>query len=181
MRTKLKCTDKCIVGKKELSEMTEEELENLRSSCHTLHYVKALMLQSRRADRQLAGGKTQRNFTQVGFILRSDVELQVPRISCEYTKETGIPKDRIENRVVRANEEFVVTNYELMFLLFRPEYAGSFEKDGNPYGVSMVLRMTKFLNNSCELPTPTFTSQQESIKENMDPIDEYDTVTRQWA
>jgi hypothetical protein len=122
-------------GKQYINSLSSEERAKIRSKCHTLHFVKLLKLASKRADRMVAGGETRVSYKAVGVVLRSDEDIEVPDIPGHYNKETGIPPEEIKMRKVKAGEEFYLTYYEFMFLMFRPEYAGFCSRDDDPYGV----------------------------------------------
>lgn len=170
-------------GKEYIDSLTEEEKDIIRSKCHTLHFVKLLKMQSKRADRMIGGGETVVSYSPVGVVLRTDEEIEVPDIPGEYTKETGIPPEEIKSRRIGAGEEFFLTYYEFMFLMFRPEYAGFCSRDEDPFGVYFSPKMPKFLkNDGVKLPTPTINfTKPGSPKEIMDEIDEIDTETGRWV
>lgn len=170
------------IGKKHINSMDAEERSVIRSKCHTLHFVKLLKLASKRADRMVAGGETKVSYKSVGVVLYSDENIEVPDIPGHYNKETGIPADEIKSRKVNAGEEFSLTYYEFMFLMFRPEYAGFCTRDDDPYGVYFSPKMPKFLKgDGVKLPTPTINfTKAGSPKETMDEIDYYDPEQKRW-
>lgn len=170
-------------GKAYINSLSPEERSIIRSKCHTLHFIKLLKLASQRADRMVAGGETRTSYRAVGVVLVSDEELEVPDIPGKYNKETGIPPEEIKSRTVKAGEEFFLTYYEFMFLMFRPEFAGFCTRDDDPYGVYFSPKMPKFLNNfENKLPTPTINfTRSGSPKEVMDEVDMQDPVTKRWV
>ena len=169
-------------GKKIISSMTPDERSVLRSKCHTLHFVKLLKLASKRADRMVAGQETRVSYKAVGVVLYSDEDIVVPDIPGQYNKDTGIPAEEIKARKVKAGEQFYLTYYEFMFLMFRPEYAGYCSRDDDPYGVYFSPKMPKFLTNEAKLPTPTINfSKSGSPKEVMDEVDEYIPELKRWV
>ena len=169
-------------GKKIIFNMTPEERSVLRSKCSTLHFVKLLKLASKRADRMVAGQETRVSFKAVGVVLYSDEDIVVPDIPGQYNKDTGIPKDEIKARKIKAGEQFYLTYYEFMFLMFRPEYAGYCSRDDDPYGVYFSPKMPKFLSDEAKLPTPTINfSKAGSPKEVMDEVDEYIPELKRWV
>ena len=169
-------------GKKIISSMTPDERSVLRSKCHTLHFVKLLKLASKRADRMVAGQETRVSYKAVGVVLYSDEDIVVPDIPGQYNKDTGIPPEEIKSRKVKAGEQFYLTYYEFMFLMFRPEYAGYCTRDDDSYGVYFSPKMPKFLTNEAKLPTPTINfSKSGSPKEVMDEVDEYIPELKRWV
>ena len=170
-------------GKEYINSMSEEEKSKIRSKCGTLHLVKLLKLQSERADRMVAGGDTKVCHKAVGVVLYSDEDITVPDIPGHYTKDTGIPSEAIKSRKVKANEEFFLTYYEFMFLMFRPEYAGFCSRGDDPYGVYFSVKMPKFLKeDGVKLPTPTVNyTKAGSPKEVMDAVDYYDKEKKAWC
>lgn len=179
---KTKSVDIHSEGKKIISNMTNEERAVLRSKCHTLHFVKLLKLGSKRADRMVAGQETRVSYKAVGVVLYSDEDITVPDIPGEYNKDTGIPPEVIKSRHIKAGEQFYLTYYEFMFLMFRPEYAGYCTRDDDPYGVYFSPKMPKFLTNEAKLPTPTINfSKSGSPKEVMDEVDEYRPELKRWV
>lgn len=169
-------------GNRIIADMTPEERKLLRSKCHTLHFVKLLKLASKRADRMVAGQETRVSYKAVGVVLYSDEDIMVPDIPGHYNKDTGIPAEEIKSRKVRAGEQFYLTYYEFMFLMFRPEYAGYCSRDDDPYGVYFSPKMPKFLSNDAKLPTPTINfSKSGSPKEVMDEVDMYVPSLRRWV
>lgn len=169
-------------GKRIIANMTNEERAVLRSKCHTLHFVKLLKLASKRADRMVAGQETRVSYKAVGIVLYSDEDIIVPDIPGYYNKDTGIPADEIKSRKIKAGEQFYLTYYEFMFLMFRPEFAGYCTRDEDPYGVYFSPKMPKFLSSDAKLPTPTINfSKAGSPKEVMDEVDEYNPITKRWT
>lgn len=170
-------------GRQYINSLSSEERAKIRSKCHTLHFVKLLKLASKRADRMVAGGETRVSYKAVGVVLRSDEDIEVPDIPGHYNKETGIPPEEIKMRKVKAGEEFFLTYYEFMFLMFRPEYAGFCSRDDDPYGVYFSPKMPKFLKGEgVKLPTPTINfTKTGSPKEVMDEIDMYDNSLKRWV
>ncbi len=169
-------------GKKIISNMSKEERSVLRSKCHTLHFVKLLKLASKRADRMVAGQETRVSYKAVGVVLYSDEDIVVPDIPGHYDKDTGIPPEEIKGRKVKAGEQFYLTYYEFMFLMFRREYAGYCTRDDDPYGVYFSPKMPKFLSNDAKLPTPTINfAKSGSPKEVMDEVDEYIPELKRWV
>lgn len=170
------------IGKKYINSLSEDERKLIRSKCHTLHFVKLLKLNSKRADRMVAGGETKVSYKAVGVVLRSDEDIEVPDIPGHYNKETGIPAEVIKSRKVKAGEEFFLTYYEFMFLMFRPEYAGFCSRGDDPFGVYFSPKMPKFLKgDGVKLPTPTINfTKAGSPKETMDEIDYYDKEQKRW-
>ena len=169
-------------GKKIISEMSPEERAVLRSKCGTLHFVKLLKLASKRADRMVAGQETRVSYKAVGIVLYSDEDIVVPDIPGHYNKDTGIPPEEIKSRKIKAGEQFYLTYYEFMFLMFKPEYAGYCSRDDDPYGVYFSPKMPKFLSNDAKLPTPTINfSKAGSPKEVMDEVDEYKPEIKKWV
>lgn len=169
-------------GKKIISSMSDEEKSVLRSKCHTLHFVKLLKLDSKRADRMVAGQETRVSYKAVGVVLYSDEDIVVPDIPGHYNKDTGIPAEEIKSKKIKAGEHFYLTYYEFMFLMFKPEYAGYCTRDDDPYGVYFSPKMPKFLSNEAKLPTPTINfSKAGSPKEMMDGIDEYIPELKRWV
>lgn len=169
-------------GKKIISSMSSEERAVLRSKCHTLHFVKLLKLASKRADRMVAGQETRVSYKAVGVVLYSDEDIVVPDIPGKYDKSTGIPPEEIKSRKIKAGEQFYLTYYEFMFLMFRPEYAGYCTRDDDPYGVYFSPKMPKFLTNDAKLPTPTINfSKSGSPKEVMDEVDMYVPELKRWV
>lgn len=169
-------------GKEIISAMSDEERAVLRSKCHTLHFVKLLKLASKRADRMVAGQETRVSYKAVGVVLYSDEDIVVPDIPGQYNKDTGIPAEEIKSRKIKAGEQFYLTYYEFMFLMFRPEYAGYCTRDDDPYGVYFSPKMPKFLSNEAKLPTPTINfSKSGSPKEVMDEVDEFIPELKRWV
>ena len=169
-------------GKKIISAMSAEERSVLRSKCHTLHFVKLLKLASKRADRMVAGQETRVSYKAVGVVLYSDEDIVVPDIPGHYNMDTGIPPEEIKSRKIKAKEQFYLTYYEFMFLMFRPEYAGYCTRDDDPYGVYFSPKMPKYLTNEAKLPTPTINfSKSGSPKEVMDEVDEYIPELKRWV
>lgn len=169
-------------GKKIISNMSKEDRSVLRSKCHTLHFVKLLKLASKRADRMVAGQETRVSYKAVGVVLYSDEDIVVPDIPGHYDKDTGIPPEEIKGRKIKAGEQFYLTYYEFMFLMFRPEYAGYCTRDDDPYGVYFSPKMPKFLSNDAKLPTPTINfAKSGSPKEVMDEVDEYIPELKRWV
>ena len=169
-------------GKKIISSMSDDERSVLRSKCHTLHFVKLLKLDSKRADRMVAGQETRVSYKAVGVVLYSDEDIVVPDIPGHYNKDTGIPAEEVKSRKIKAGEQFYLTYYEFMFLMFKPEYAGYCSRDDDPYGVYFSPKMPKFLSNEAKLPTPTINfSKAGSPKEMMDGIDEYIPEMKRWV
>ncbi|WP_096202952.1 hypothetical protein [Bacillus sp. FJAT-45350] len=101
----------------------------------------------------------------VGLTLVSDEEIQVPRIPVtidyfdkEY--ENSFAPTNIDNRIVKAGEQFDVTLYEFMFLIIRDEYVGYCESSGDPKGVYFSPKLKHYLEGKSKFPTPNVKSEQ---------------------
>lgn len=173
--TEKKKADKSYLttGQAEIASMSEEEVANLGSKSNTLHFQHLLGLQSKKADRVGKGRQSFESFKAVGVCLKTDIEIQVPVIDVTKDKNTGInPETDITYRTVGAGETFELNYYEFMYLIIRDEYAGFCSREGDAKGVYFSAKMSSFLKNQAQLPTPTINfSGDGSPKEGMIAID----------
>lgn len=160
-------------GQAEIAAMNEEQFAQLGSMSGTLHFQHLLGLQSKKSDRVGKGRQSFESFKPVGVCLKTDVEIQVPVIDVTKDKTTGInPETDITYRTVGAGETFIVNYYEFMYLIIRDEYAGFCSREGDAKGVYFSAKMSAFLKNQAQLPTPTINFAGDgSPKEGMIAID----------
>ncbi len=171
-----------VEGQKALMDMEREDKSKIRSKCHTLHFLRLLKLNSKRADRMVAKQQTRVSYAAVGVVLVSDEDILVPDIPGHLDKKTGIPPEEIKLKKVKAGEEFFLTYYEYMFLMFRPEFAGFCSRGKDPFGVYFCPKMPKFLSEENKLPTPTINfSGAGSPKETMEAVDEFLEEDKKWV
>lgn len=157
-----------------LAAMSDEERSNLASKSGTLHFVRLLGLQSKKAERVIAGRQTITTFKPVGIVLVSDEPISVPVIDITKNKDTGIdPATDITYRDVAAGEEFDLSYYEFMYLIIRDEYAGFCSRGDDPRGCFFSAKTPAYWRGEAKLPTPTICFVKEgSPKETMIAIDE---------
>ncbi|WP_080833575.1 hypothetical protein [Cohnella massiliensis] len=145
-------------GEEIIQSLSKEQREYLASKSGTLHFVQLLGFQSIPGKRSIGvKGKKEKCPTKVGITLRSDEDIEVPVMDILLNNVTGInPKQDISFRKVKANEEFDLSYYEMMFLIIRDEYAGYFcSPNGDPRGGYVSFNNWKaFENGEVKLPTP---------------------------
>lgn len=154
--------------------MTEEQRANLCSKSGTLHFVNLVGLQSKKADRAVAGGQSVDSFQPVGVTLVSDEAISIPQIDITKDKTTGIDTATdVTYKNVQAGEEFVLSYYEFMWLIVREEYGGCCEKDGDEKGLYLAVKTPAYASGKAKLPTPTICAKSgtKSPKEGMIAID----------
>jgi hypothetical protein len=155
--------------------LDETARENLASKSGTLHFVNLLGLQSKKAERVIAGRQSVETFKSVGVVLVSDEPITVPVIDITKDKDTGIdPATDITTKEVAAGEEFALSYYEFMYLIVRDEYSGLCAKGDNPQGVYLAVKMPAYTRGQAKLPTPTICFKEGSPKDGMIAIDEQD-------
>lgn len=155
-----------------ISGMTDEQKEALGAKSGTLHFVHLLGLQSRKAERVVAGRQTIETFTPVGVTLVCDEAISVPQIDITKDANTGIDPADVTYKEVPAGEEINLSYYEFMYLIVRDEYSGRFEVNGDPVGAYLAVKTPKFLEGKAKLPTPTICFRGTgSPKETMIAID----------
>ncbi|WP_127505984.1 hypothetical protein [Paenibacillus humicus] len=155
------------IGHQIIADMPKSRKENLCSLSHTLHFITLLGFQSFKSKRNVADGvrKSKPCPTKVGITLISDVDIDdVPVIDVRLDKYTGISKDQIGKRKVKANEKFDLTYYEFMFLMLRDEYAGFFEANDDPRGGYVSLYLKAFEKGDAKLPTPSIQFKRNKPK-----------------
>lgn len=154
-----------------IAQMSEEERANLGSLSHTLHFKHLLGLASKKDRRKVSKDETRPCSKAVGIVFVSDIDIEVPEIDINLNSDTGIRKEDIKYRKVKAGEEFFLSYYEYMYLITRNEYAGLCEANGDPKGAYFSPKLPAFYSGDKKLPTPTINLKSGSVKENMIDID----------
>lgn len=96
-------------------------------------------------------------FETVGFTLLSNLSIQVPIIAMDQNHETGInPETDISYRTVAAGEEFILSKFELMFLLLQDEYCGRCVCDIESKEIILSPLLVRYLKGEVKLPMPKF-------------------------
>lgn len=168
-------------GQEVYASLSEEERAKLGSLSHTLHFVRLLGMASVKSTRRVSPTQVEECSTPVGVELVSDIDIDVPVIDILKNKDTGIdPETDITYRRVKAGEHFIVSYYELMYLVLRDEYNGRFEANGDPKGAYFSAKMPAYFRGQQKLPTPTLHFQSGSVKAAMVDIDYKDPETGQW-
>ena len=156
-----------------IEQMSDEEKQALGSKSATLRLEHLLGLESDKTSRKTTTGSLP-CATAVGAKMFTTEDIKVPVIDIKKNKNTGITAEDITYRDVKANSEFVLSYYELMFLIIRPEYSGVCANKYADDGVIFEPKTPKFLTSQQKLPTPSFRFTPacgKSIKEGMVSVD----------
>lgn len=144
------------MGQEIIDSLSEEQYKYLSSKSGTLHFKRLLGFQSI-LDKRSKGGNGEKEDcpTKVGITLTSDEDIEVPVINILLNNKTGIDyTSDVSFRKVKANEEFDLSYYEMMFLIIRDEYCGYFEANGDPRGGYVAFNWRSYSNGKAKLPTP---------------------------
>lgn len=149
----------------------QSELDtNLGSLIGTLHFVKLLTMKSLGIVKKAKEDITPKT---VGVVLSTDIDIEVPVISCLKNSKTGVNKSDISTRKVRAGEVFSLNQFELMFFISRPEYSCYVGFNGDAKGLLLKTRMKDYTEGRVKLPTPylTLTDRSGSLLDCSKTID----------
>jgi|HigsolmetaAR203D_1030402.scaffolds.fasta_scaffold00025_81 hypothetical protein len=160
-------------GRALVASMSEAEIEALGSKSHTLIFLECLGMGSKRSSRRVAEDQNVDCATPVAARFRTTEDIMVPQIPITKDRFTGInPETDITWVPKKAGEEFILSYYEIMYLLIKDEYGGYCSDGENPKGVRFTPRLNAYVANQALLPTPTLTLEKGAIKASITNIDE---------
>lgn len=160
-------------GEELIAQMSEEQRNGLGAKSGTLHFKQLLGLASKKSLRRVDKDTSVQVSTPVAVRLVSTEDIQVPVIDILKDHKTGVDlKEDISYRTVPANEEFVLSYIEFMFLIIQPQYSGKFHANGEDDGAYFSPKLPQYTTNQSKLPTPTINFRTGSIKANIEDIDQ---------
>lgn len=154
-----------------------DDVGTLGKHSNSLHFISLLTMKTkytnsgrlRVAPSDIGAHKPNPNV--VGVRLRTDITLNVPVIDVLKNKDTGIEPDDVGSRQINAGEEFIVNMYELMYLVTRKEYAGSFSFNSESDCVYFLPKLSDYESGRDKLPTPALYFRRGRIGDHEERID----------
>lgn len=162
-------------GEQIITSMTEEEKAILGSKSNTLIFKGLLGTQKTSQAKTGKGGVREPSYKPVGLKLEVTEDTQIPQFPVTRTRaKDGLDPSEITYVTAKAGETVVLSLFEFMYLVSRPEYSGYVTVGNDPKGGCLGVIAKKFNDpvDPDKLPKPSFNyTNGGTPKDSMTPID----------